>query len=358
MTRLEQVILPFAGEVSTPGKQGTLNLPQLQAPVIFRVRATGGQIKQGHGKQQYTFYAIKHHREKVSPDGGGGEGGGGGGGVGGSGRQEDSRDTHMIRVYNPLDSSNFVDIKAIDRIHFIAQMDQYWDYQYDLANAYGRAGDDTARTVRVQRVMGSDDESYVDVERVQVAEYTHEEEQYWQNNWDMQGNKASDEPEPEHYKTHLVKITGYSGADPTDADPDPGLADLGTWVIVQRMDTLDSISQQEQYWEGQYELRWPPSTTAGEPPPNEWNGFIGGDVLSKDDGTGQTDDNVDPDSVVDSSYNPDDWGPALPPGTGVGVGVLAVEGGQPQPAYRFDPFQNIVDVQWGGLAVEFFPHNT
>lgn len=65
-TRLEQIVQPFLPQVATPAKQGTLNLPVFAPYVIFRVRATGGQVKQGYGKYSITYYAIKKHNEKTS----------------------------------------------------------------------------------------------------------------------------------------------------------------------------------------------------------------------------------------------------------------------------------------------------
>lgn len=251
-----------------------------------------------------------------------------------------SRKTYMLRVYNPDDSSNYVDVKVVAQITVIVPYEQYWEHEYHINNKRD-PNNPTKRLVRSQIVKGTNsvytnpdpgseelspghpskgatvqkDSSLsgdqVTVERINSFPHIVPYEQYWERAWVLKGNQESNEPTPQHFLTHLFMVTGTINGNTMNDDGSFGKPDKNTYVVMQRMDTLSAVVDYEQYWEFRHLLNWPDD-----------------DVTNPDD----------PDKT-DKSYNPDDY-----------------SSDSPAPAYRFDPFQNLIDVQWGGLAVEFGDH--
>lgn len=209
---------------------------------------------------------------------------------------EVSRRTSTRRIKNPDGSGDDSDadiiVEVIDEISFIDPTRKYQQFTWTFDNS-----DQSSRRVHAVTVTGSDGSSKVQVERVDEYSVIDPTEQYQETRTTL--DNASETrfsvdyvpTERDDRKTHDVKIHSKDGS---------------AWLLIRRTDAFTVKSKaDEQFWQTVYTLDHK-DADAGDPAP----------TLEA------------PNTQWDkTSINP---------------------------PYRFDPFQNIIDVSWGGLAVVFF----
>lgn len=148
---------------------------------------------------------------------------------------ETGRTTHMVRVTNPNNSSQYVDIKCIDQISFI----DLHSYAQETRFTVDNSKDNNSRKVRVQRITSTVDPSnYVDVERVLTWNVIDQHSYAQETDTGMTGDQQ--EP-PTHFKTHVFVIFS---------------PDQLNWIKVQRIDQLQLVDQHDYAQETDYYLRW------------------------------------------------------------------------------------------------------
>lgn len=217
--------------------------------------------------------------------------------------QEIDRKTSTRRVWNPDSaasdgtppepSDSDVIVEVVDEISFVDPTQQYQEFRWVFDNSL-----DSSRETHGVTVTGSDETSKVDVERIDVYDVLDSRENYQETRISL--DNASEARFAVDYvagaddtrKTHDVKIYSKDGS---------------AWLLIRRTDEFTIKGQaDEQHWETVFSLDHK-DHDAGDPPP---------------------DDLVAPTT---------EW-----------------DGSEINPPHRFDPFQNIVDVSWGGLAVIFY----
>jgi hypothetical protein len=215
------------------------------------------------------------------------------------------RKTHMIKVTDPSDPSSGVSIKLVDGIRFLDPKSYGQESQHTLVNT----NKNTSRKVHVVNIVGSDGTSKLSVERIDQFS-TIDPKSYGQESRPLLTGNApnSDGPGgldiPKHYKVHYFQVYDLdanggdptlNGSDPTqktDPTPIPGINP--PWIMMQRIDKIDFVDPKSYGQETQFSL-----------------------VNRDDDMSNPTD--------LDTDSN----------GTTI------------NPPWRFDYYQNPVDVKWG-----------
>jgi hypothetical protein len=228
---------------------------------------------------------------------------------------EVNRKTSTRRIKNPdgdgAPSDADVIVEVIDEISFIDPSRQYQQFTWAFDNS-----EDSSRQVHAVTVIGSDSGdpahavplmgddrssisgSTVDVERVDQYKVIDPTEQH-QETWTTLDNASEDRFAVDYVpsggdnrETHDVKIHSKDGS---------------AWLLIRRTDAFTIAGgADEQYWETEFSLD-NKDADAGDPAPTDL---------------------ADPTT---------DW-----------------DGTTINPPWRLDPFQNIVDVSWSGLAVVFY----
>ncbi len=212
---------------------------------------------------------------------------------------EHTRETYMIRLRNPQDSHQYVDVKIITSISFTDPAEGNQQYVYRFNN-HPNGDNKNFRKVHTQTVMGSDHFSTIDVERIDTWGTTNPQDNQQQTGFRMAGN--ANEP-PTAFKCHDFKI---------ENPHQPGI-----WVVMRRIDELAVISPQGGPSGNSSAI--PLSNSDHDDPTGDWPQGEKHFRLTWPD-----DDETNP-----SHLNSDDDNTDI------------------NPPYRFDPFQNLVDVHWG-----------
>jgi hypothetical protein len=206
---------------------------------------------------------------------------------------ESSRKTSVRRLTKPDDTSIYIDGPVIDVISFIDAHDSYQETEHTFDNTISN----TSRKTHKVTVTGIDDpSSTIDVERIDSYDATDAGDRGQET---ITALLNSDTP-PKHLQTHTIKVFAKD--------------DTGTWYKVQRVDRFSVIDPRSQYQETVFQLKWDDGSSAS------------------DDGEGNTDIDNTENSAYDSGLDPPD---------------TSSDGSSINPPWRFDPFQNIVDVNWG-----------
>lgn len=216
---------------------------------------------------------------------------------------DDERIKSRQRVICPTDGSLYVDIPVIDRITFKAMAEQAQEYRWSIRNSL----DNEIRTVHTHRVTNlSDSTQYIDVERIEKIQGKIAANQQQDYIWNFKNFDPPPQPpelidtEPKHFGVHYVRY--YKDNNTSNAQ----------WIDVELIDQCKIKSMAEQAQEYIFYLKHP---EPGDPIPfSETEPF-------------------DPYMPTVGFCDPD-----LP---------LVAEGQAP---WRFDPFQNPVNVQWESEA--------
>jgi hypothetical protein len=155
---------------------------------------------------------------------------------------EKDRTTSVRRITNPDDKTVYVDLKVIDQMSFIDETEQGQEYQYTFNN-----GNDSNRQVHVEQLVGTDNISRLDVERIDMFSVTDAQSDYQESQFTLDG----DEP-PVHLVTHDVKIYSQDG---------------NSYLVVRRTDQMSVTDAQSDYQESQFTLD-NPDDDIGNPPPS------------------------------------------------------------------------------------------
>ena len=149
---------------------------------------------------------------------------------------ETARKTHMIRVTNPDDATQYVDVKVIDEISFV---DEH-DYAQETRFAFDNSQNNNRRKVRIQTVTGrADGTAHLVVERVLEFDMRDPHDYAQDTFYDLDGNLQ----EPlVHFKTHEFKIN------------QPGSEQ--TFIKVQRIDELKMRDLHDHAQDTIYALNW------------------------------------------------------------------------------------------------------
>src|SRR5260370_21906654 len=143
------------------------------------------------------------------------------------------RTTHMLRVINPNDNTQFVDVKVIDAIAFIDPHDQGQETDYNLDNKE----ENQFRQVHTVTINGTDGSSTLNVERIDLFGVVDAHAGGQESDFNMVGNM--NEP-PQHLLTHDFVVNN-----PTN----PSLT-----ITVQRIDQFSIIDPHDQAQETLYYL--------------------------------------------------------------------------------------------------------
>lgn len=145
------------------------------------------------------------------------------------------RKTSMRRITNPLDDTQYVDVKVIDQIEFKDPKSNAQEYVFRFNNSR-----DSSRRVHRKTVKGSENpDDTVDVERVDEFTVSDPKQNGQEFTYRLEGN--SSEP-PQHRKTHKVKIHN------------PKQTEL--WLQIQRIDEIEFKDPKDNAQERVFTLSW------------------------------------------------------------------------------------------------------
>ncbi len=202
------------------------------------------------------------------------------------------------RVICPTNSSLHVDIPIVDALPFGCAAEQFQEYQWSIKNSLNNE----TRVVHTHRVTNPQDSSqYVDVERIDKLRGKIMANQAQDHDWYFKNLDPPPQPsfligqDPQHFQYHYVRYC--MGNNPSS----------DVWIDVELIDKFKIKVAHEQYQEYIFYLKHP----------------------EIDQGTALGSAIPDPYSPTFASCNLD-----LP---------LVAEGQAP---WRFDPFQNPVNVNW------------
>lgn len=217
---------------------------------------------------------------------------------------ETGRVTSVRRFTDPDNPSTSIDSKIIDKITFIDPYDSYQETEY----TYDNTSQNLSRKTHTVTVKGVDDpSSKIDVERIDSTNVVDGGDSFQET---IMSLLNSDDP-PKHLKTHTIKVYGVD---------DNGVENPSSWIKWQRVDRFSVTDPQSSYQETICQLIWPDGSD------------------TSDGGEGNTDLDNTENSDYDSNLDDPD---------------ISSDGTAINPPWRIDPFQNIIDVSWGGLAVSF-----
>lgn len=198
------------------------------------------------------------------------------------------------RLFCPTDSGKYVDIPVIYQASFHTAAEQYQERLFYFNN-----GPNSSRKVHTKRVENADNNGdYIDVERVdsfsiKAMQEQAQEYEYLIKNIDPPPKQSDGSNNPAHEAVHYIRYQGNGE---------------GVWAEIEAIDELRLMDAVSQYQEIRLFLKNdPPGTQAG----GAFNASL---------------------AICDASLELDESG-------GGSTGI--------DPPYRYDPFQNIVNIQWG-----------